>query len=663
MRYFIFVFIFILCKEFAFSQQTNVTVRRIPKQGILVNEPDRTELEKGLKNLGASIEQLKLKKDKFTVDLLPDIIVFYKAVDYALNYDEFFADKDIVSAKSILKEGLIRAQSLSLGKAPWTIQKGEVVRGYISSIDGSVQPYAMTIPQNYKAGKLTNLSLWFHGRNENLSEVEFIANGKGFFPGMPEMNNTIMLYPYGRFCNASRFAGETDIFESLDAVKKHYSINNDGIMVRGFSMGGASVWQCAVHFPDLWLAANPGAGFAETFEFLKMQDNQTLQPTWYERKLWHLYDCTDYASNLSNLSLIAYSGEIDHQRQAATIMDSAMKAERLYLLQVIGPKTGHQYEKGAAVVSNSYLAEIAGKGKKTLPKEIHFTTYTLKYNKLYWLTIDELKEHWAKGRVDAYIVNDTLSLTVSGVTGLSLNLSDLAKLLPKGKIVTIRIDNSVLELPNAVTTGNLSLYLTYGKWLQRSPESGLSKRHNLQGPIDDAFMSSFIVVRPTGQSSNILFDQWSKTEMERFLVQWRRQFRGDPVIKNDDQLTAKDYSANLIVFGDSESNKFIAKIGNQLPIKWDPATINAGSHSYPSKNHALILIYPNPLNQKKYLVLNSGFTFREDAFLNNSKQIPMLPDWAVVNLETAPDSIHPGKIENAGFFGEHWEWKGTLSKD
>jgi hypothetical protein len=55
--------------------------------------------------------------------------------------------------------------------------------------------------------------------------------------------------------------------------------------------------------------------------------------------------------------------------------------------------------------------------------------------------------------------------------------------------------------------------------------------------------------------------------------------------------------------------------------------------------------------------LNSGFTFREDAYLNNSKQIPMLPDWAIVDLNTPPDSVHPGKIVSAGFFGEHWELK------
>jgi hypothetical protein len=43
-----------------------------------------------------------------------------------------------------------------------------------------------------------------------------------------------------------------------------------------------------------------GAGFSETADFLRMFQNEAVQPSWYEQKLWHLYDCTDYALNLFN---------------------------------------------------------------------------------------------------------------------------------------------------------------------------------------------------------------------------------------------------------------------------------------------------------------------------------------------------------------------------
>ena len=67
------------------------------------------------------------------------------------------------------------------------------------------------------------------------------------------------------------------------------------------------------------------------------------------------------------------------------------------------------------------------------------------------------------------------------------------------------------------------------------------------------------------------------------------------------------------------------------------------------------LIYPNPLNADRYVVLNSGFTFREYDYLNNARQVPKLPDWAIVDLRTPPNSRAPGKIVAADFFNESWE--------
>jgi hypothetical protein len=69
------------------------------------------------------------------------------------------------------------------------------------------------------------------------------------------------------------------------------------------------------------------------------------------------------------------------------------------------------------------------------------------------------------------------------------------------------------------------------------------------------------------------------------------------------------------------------------------------------------MIYPNPLNPKKYVVINSGFTFREYDYLNNARQVPRLPDWAIVDISEPPTTQWPGRIVNAGFFDEQWQWQ------
>jgi len=59
----------------------------------------------------------------------------------------------------------------------------------------------------------------------------------------------------------------------------------------------------------------------------------------------------------------------------------------------------------------------------------------------------------------------------------------------------------------------------------------------------------------------------------------------------------------------------------------------------------------NPLNPQRYVVLNSGFTFRELDYLNNARQTPKLPDWAVIDTATPVTATGPGKVAGAGFFG------------
>ena len=144
--------------------------------------------------------------------------------------------------------------------------------------------------------------------------------------------------------------------------------------------------------------------------------------------------------------------------------------------------------------------------------------------------------------------------------------------------------------------------------------------------------------------------------MKHAVDHWRKQFRGDAPVKNDTEITDDDIkNSNLILWGDPMSNAVLAKIADKLPIKWTDEGVTVGDKTYDAGTHVPVLIYPNPLNPKKYVVLNSGFTFREYDYLNNARQVPKLPDYAVIDITTPPNSRYPGKVVRAGFFGEKWE--------
>ena len=644
-----FIFAAALCAQ---APPVRPVPRPVPPEGVAVPADVRTELQTGLDRLGKSIEGLKQNP------LMADVLVFHKAVRFALDGNEFFNANEFEKARGILKEGQTRADALAHGDAPWTKQTGLVVRGYISKIDGSVQPYGLVIPPTWfpASAHRFRLDAWFHGRGETLSEVNFIAD-RMRNPGEFQPPNTIVLHLYGRYCNANKFAGEVDLFEAMDDVKKHYSIDENRLLVRGFSMGGASVWHLATHY-GIWAAAAPGAGFAETREFTHVA-REGPKPTWYEEKLWHLYDATDYAGNLYQVPVVAYNGDKDPQREAADIMERYMAEEGLRLSRVWGPDTAHRYHPDSKIVISRLIDANADRGSTPFPRRVKFTTWTLAYNRMKWVTVDAMGREWERARVDAEVTGDhTVTVQTSNVTALTLDMGPGANLLDVESKPVVAIDGQKVSAPGPMTDRSWTVQLRKNgsQWEAGAPdEKELRKRHGLQGPIDDAFMDSFIMVRPTGTPLAPSTAAWCSAEREHAIREWRRQLRGEARVKDDSAVTDADIAAsNLVLWGDPGSNRILAKIAGKLPIKWTAEGIVADSQRYPA-NSALVMIYPNPLNPKKYVVLNSGHTFREVDNLNNARQVARLPDFAIIDTSVPPDGYAPGKVVEAGFFGEKWE--------
>jgi predicted peptidase len=641
---------------FAVAALAQPPIKPIPAAGIDVPAADRAELQAGLTHLRASIDNLK--NDKLKSPLLPDVLIYHEAVRYALQYNEFFKPAEIAAAKTLLQQGEERAAQLAAGQAPWTTASGLVVRGYVSKIDKSIQPYGLVVPPSYSptAPHRWRLDAWFHGRDEALSEVNFLT-ARQKSPGEFIPRDTIVLHLYGRFCNANRFAGEVDFFEALDAVKRQYPVDENRTLVRGFSMGGASTWGFGTHFAGLWAAVAPGAGFSETKEFLKLRE---LPPEW-EQKLWHLYDAADYAVNLYNVPTVEYHGEIDPQQQAGDVMQRALAAEGMRLVRITGPQTPHRYHPDSKVELDRILNAIAERGRDAYPRKVKFTTWTLAYNRMNWLTIDGLGQHWERARLDAEIAGDSaVTVSTSNVTAFTLEMGPGGCRLDLSRQPAVTIDGQKLTAPAPGSDRSWQARFrksgTQWSLADTTVATGLHKVHGLQGPIDDAFMDSFVFVTPTGTPLAPGVAPWVAAEQKRAIAEWRRQFRGEAQVREDKDVTDADIAAsNLVLWGDPGSNRILARIADRLPIHWTPEAVIAGGTQYPSATHAPILIYPNPLNPKKYVVINSGFTFREFDYLNNARQTPKLPDFAVVDTTTPPGPRYPGKIVQAGFFNEDWK--------
>jgi hypothetical protein len=331
-----------------------------------------------------------------------------------------------------------------------------------------------------------------------------------------------------------------------------------------------------------------------------------------------------------------------------------MAREGLKLERFIGPQTAHRYHPETKAALTQRLEELIARGRDPEPREVRLSTYTLRYPESAWVRIEGMHQQWERAEVRAVIKNPKLiEAHTKNVTALWFQ-----QLRPSqgftGKIV---VDGDTLEFRAPV---DIPLVLVKEKrWMIQKGADYFSrprKRTGLSGPIDDAFMDAFLFVQPTGKPLNATVGAWVDGELAAARQLWHDVFRADVRVKLDRDVTVDDIAThNLILWGDPSSNRLLTRMLRQLPLQWTAEKLIFREATYDASHHAPILVLPNPLNSGRYVVLNSGIDFRADGYGNNALQTPKLPDWAVVDLSTPPDSRWPGKIVKAGFFDEEWK--------
>ena len=213
----------------------------------------------------------------------------------------------------------------------------------------------------------------------------------------------------------------------------------------------------------------------------------------------------------------------------------------------------------------------------------------------------------------------------------------------------VRIDGTTLKVKGSP---EITFEKANSGWVvARRKPSGLYKTHGLQGPIDDAFMDPFLIVRPTGTPWNPAAHDQALRMLARFDRLYAKNLRAHPRVKDDKDVTRADFAKyHVVLFGDPGSNRWIAKMNGKLPVKWTRQTVRYGAQSFSFSRAFPALIYPNPLNPSKYVVLNTGLTI-EDREYAGEYPMPRLGDFAM--LKVKEEAEFPD-IAEAGLFDERW---------
>jgi S-formylglutathione hydrolase FrmB len=222
--------------------------------------------------------------------------------------------------------------------------------------------------------KPARLDVVLHGSSKptGLSELGFVNRfdeGNGWAKAAPDAN-FIELHPLGRVENGYRWAGETDVFEAIEAACRRYKIDRDRVVLRGMSTGASGTWHLRLKHPDRFVALGPYRGYVDTHEFsntplASFVKVGPLPP--HQEKALHMLDSVDYAANAGVVPAVACMGEKDVFFQAHVLMGKAMAREGLQMVNLISPGTGHAIDPKTHAEQMRRIKTFADRGADRAP--------------------------------------------------------------------------------------------------------------------------------------------------------------------------------------------------------------------------------------------------------------------------------------------------------
>lgn len=358
---------------------------------------------------------------------------------------------------------------------------------------------------------------------------------------------------------------------------------------------------------------------------------------------------TDYAldltPNLRHVPVTVFHGGED------TLVPKAQSKEMVAVLQKLGQKVDYIEHAGAGhndtwtpTAMHPRFTEVLRSARLAeRPAEVVYRTFTLKYPGAYWARIDELAQWGEMAEIRAKAGPGRIDLQVLNVAALTLGPGFPDGVDPARSVVTV---NGRELKPDIAEGGLLRIRL------QPAVESPLRKSAALCGPIREVFDGPFLIVFPAEDTPANAAD---RENARRLMMEWQQFAQWLAPVLPDSRVTdALIRDRNLILCGSPETNRVLARIADRLPIRFAKDRYVIGARAFPQLDNGLMMVYPNPLNPARCVVVVHGAQWGPR--LEPNHKLDLLPDFILFRRQTAGrvDSFTTNAVLCAGYFDSAW---------
>jgi pimeloyl-ACP methyl ester carboxylesterase len=548
------------------------------------------------------------------------------------------------------KENVLSASEIEL-KA---VGKSETHKEtFISSIDGSVQYYAVNPPVDLKTKPALFLSL--HGAGVEAIDQAGSYGHKNWGYLVSPTNRR----PYG--FNWENW-GRIDALEVLDIAKKEFNIDESRVYLTGHSMGGHGTWQLGVNYPDQFGAIAPSAGWISiwSYRIRPMMDSSDVNKML--TRSTKQSDTYAFTTNLKPNGIYILQGADDDNvppAQPRSIVENLSKFHKDFIYYE-EPGVGHWWDKsdepGADVVDwppiFDFFAHHAVAPKEDVRMIDFVTANPAVSSKNYWIEIINQTEQQKLSRITVQLQAGNRKFV-----GTSSNIEKLlidASILSPEKPVSVELDGQVIPGIQYPSDGKIYLSKTAGKWaLSQKPEPE-SKNPLRCGNFREALNHQVVFVYGTRGDKEE--NQWA-FEKARFEAEklWY-QGNGSVEVNEDggfDPVKYKDRS--VVLFGNSETNSAWKLLLKDSPIQVEDGKIKAGGKTLKGKDLACFFIRPRSDSKFASVAAVSGTGIKGMQIANLAQfQHPYVnfPDVLVYNSDILK-SDEQGVVFS-GYFGNDW---------